>query len=151
MSDGRSADPGSPLQTGTVEAVADGVARVRLDRPAQCGGCHACGLGRAGGMVAELDALPGLKPGDRVRVALDPRGVWRGTFWIFVLPLAALVAGAVVGYRVKWLHRVLGLAPDVVSGLVGFVLMGTAFGLGMLRNRRLERDPACKPRIVARL
>jgi len=147
-----SAERGDPYETvGTVESIADGVARVRMDQPEHCGACHSCAAKNGGTMVAEMAAVPGLEPGDRVRIALDPRDVWRGTFWTFVLPLAGLIVGALVGYHATWLHGVLGLSADLTSGLCGLVFLSAAFALGMLRNRRLEAGAACQPRILARL
>ena len=142
----------NPYETvGTVESIADGVARVRMDQSGQCGPCHACAATDRGTMVAETAAIPGLEPGDRVRIALDPRGVWRGTFWTFVLPLTGLLVGALIGYHATWLHRTLRVSADLASGLCGLVLLAATFALGMLRNRRLEAGAACQPRILARL
>ena len=84
-------------------------------------------------------------------MALDPRGVWRGTFWTFVVPLAALIGGAAAGWHLRPLHRVVGGSADLAAGATGFILMGIAFALGMLRNRRLERTLACQPRLLRRL
>ena len=139
------------VHDGTVIDVTEGVARVKCERTTRCGSCCGCSTAQDGGMIAEVEAIPDLKPGDRVRVALDPQGVWRGTFWTFVLPLAGLVVGAAVGARLGFLRNGLGLSRDAAAALSGLVLMALVFALGMLRNRRQEQQPAFRPHIVRKL
>ena len=137
-------------QEGVVLSVEGGKARVRMERPKGCGRCRLC-REMEKDIVAEVEAPTGIRPGDRVRLTFDPRGVWRGTFWVFVLPLAGLVGGAVLGCRSRWIQETLGLGSEAASGLCGLVFLAIAFAASALRNRRLERSGRCRMRILGRV
>lgn len=88
---------------GTVSAVADGKALVVLENTSSCAGCsHSSGCnvaGMAGASPQVWVTTDGAAPevGSAVRVALA-RGSRRRAVWmLLVLPLAAIVAGAVAG------------------------------------------------------
>jgi sigma-E factor negative regulatory protein RseC len=80
-------------ELGSVLAVQDGRASVRLP-PSE--GCSSCGFCRSQGsdMFAELEAVPGLRVGDRVRVVRHPGGVLKAALLLYLAPAGALLCAA---------------------------------------------------------
>jgi positive regulator of sigma E activity len=80
-------------ELGSVLTVQDGRATVLLPRSE---GCPACGLCRSQGadMLAELDAVPGLRVGDRVRVERPRRGVLKAALLLCLAPVGVLLCAA---------------------------------------------------------
>ena len=80
-----------------------GWARVLTDRNGACGGCHS---GHGGGCHTCLAGAKfesratntvGAQPGDLVKVSLDPKRYFQGAAMLYLLPVTALLIGALVG------------------------------------------------------
>lgn len=122
-----------------------GRARVRTQRGAsceQCGAQHACSC-LGGGREALLwveDPL-GVRVGDRVTIAVPEGTVLRASVLAYLLPVAALVVGALVGHR---LASAWGVAADLGAAGLGLAGMAAAF----LLARYLGAKAVVAPRIV---
>ncbi len=121
------------------------VATIRSGSCESCGARHACG-GLGGGRDAEVwveDPL-GVQPGEAVVIAVPEGTVLRAGFWVYLVPVAALVAGAVVGNA--W-GPSFGVSADAGAALAGLAAMGAAF----LAARWLGGRSVAGPRIVGRV
>lgn len=132
---------------GTVIESRRGRARVEMTRPggcASCGGSGACGCsggGRPTRLWAE-DPL-GVAPGDRVVVAVPDGTVFKAGLLVYLVPAAALLAGAVAGNA---LAPSLGLSEDLGAAALGLLAMGGA----LAASRFLGGGPCAGPRVTGR-
>ncbi len=134
-------------ETARVLETRPGRALVATVRSSACEGCTARGacapLG--GGREARVwvDDPLGVSPGDRVVVAVPEAAVLRASLWVYLVPVLALVAGAVAGSR---LGPALGLSPDAGAALLGL----GAMALALVGSRWVSRGRSGGPRIVRR-
>ncbi len=133
-------------ETGKVLEVRPGRALVETQRGSACEGCAARGacahLG--GGREARVwvqDPL-GVSPGDRVTVAVPEAAVVKASFWVYLVPVLVLLAGAVAGNA---LGPRFGIGPDAGAAILGLVAMA-----GALVASRWGGRKTAMPRIVRR-
>ena len=132
-------------QIGIITSVEPGGwARVIMNRKGACGGCHPGGgchgclaSSRFEGRV--LNSV-GAQPGDLVQVSLASKDFLRGAAMLYLIPVVALMTGAVAGTwvagRIGWYQTaggVLGAAICLV--LAALILIG--LGRSRLAARRL--------------
>lgn len=132
----------------------DGYAWVETRQRSACGACSAsegCGTaalarlwGERRARVRAISALP-LQSGDAVIVGLAEGALLRGALLVYLLPLALLLAGALLGQAA---FAGAGEEPAIVAGAAGL-------GLGCLAarvwSRRLRGDGRFQPVVVRRL
>jgi len=106
------------------------------------GGCSGLGGGREA-RVWVTDPL-GVAEGERVVVAVPGELVVQASLLLYLVPVLALLAGAVLGNR---LAPGFGLNPDLGAAVLGVVAMALAFGAARLLGRRAGPGP----RIVNRV
>ncbi len=130
-----------------------GYAWVEIQRRSACGGCQAgdgCATAAlakiwSGGQVrvraiSELS----LQPGDAVIVGLADGVLLRGALLAYLLPLALLLAGALLGQAV---FAGAGEEPVVVSGVLG---LGLGFLAVRVLSRRFRDDVRYQPVVLRR-
>ena len=132
----------------TVVEVCPDRARVQTLRSGSCGSCKAKGgcSGLGGGREARVwvaDPL-GVAVGDRVVIAVPGATVVRASLFLYLVPVLALLAGAVLGNR---LAPDLGLHPDLGAAGLGVLAMTLAFGVARFAGRQAGDGP----RIVGRV
>lgn len=137
-------------ETGRVAAVEPGFAWVETRRQSSCGSCSArsgCGtsvlsrvLGQRTVRVRALDRI-GAAVGDEVILGLDDGALLRGSFAVYMVPLLALIAGALIAETV---------APQWGFG-DGLVMLGGVAGLaaGFLWLRLFSRRAGADARYQA--
>jgi len=132
-------------EQGTVIRVDRGRALVRTERTAACGACGARGAcsGLGGGREAEVwaDDPVGVEQGERVVLAVPAGTVIRASFLAYLLPVAALITGAVTGSR---LAAAAGVDPDLAAAGLGLAAMA----LALLAARWLGGGAGGGPRIT---
>jgi sigma-E factor negative regulatory protein RseC len=118
---------------------------VETQRRSSCGSCSAkgCGTGALSKVLGRrsqrlrvrnpIDA----RPGDAVVLGIDEQALLRGSLAVYIVPLLAMLAGALLGEVLapQW-----GSEPETLSLLLG--LAGLAAGFFWLHryNRRLSAD-----------
>lgn len=139
----------------TVTQLEDGFAWVETQRQSACGSCAAnkgCGTASLdrllGRRTARLRALnqAGARAGDRVVIGLREGALVQGSFAVYMVPLLALGAGAILGDTLAGqLGAGAGDAYAALFGGLGFLLGGL-----WLRgfSRRVARDPRYQPVIL---
>jgi sigma-E factor negative regulatory protein RseC len=132
----------------TVVEVQPGRARVQTLRSGACGSCKARGgcSGLGGGREARVwvsDPL-GVTVGDRVVIAVPGGTVVRASLLLYLVPVVALLAGAILGNR---LAPHLGMEPDLGAVLLGVLAMALAFGGARLAGARSGEGPRVERRV----
>lgn len=78
-------------------------ALVKVKRSSMCEGCNSSGachsLGGANEMEAEALNLAEASEGDHVLLSMNPRSVLKIAFLVYLVPVIALVIGAIVGEK----------------------------------------------------
>lgn len=135
-------------ESGRVMRTAGDSAWVQTERRSSCGSCSSrkgCGTGALAGLFGarahEVEVLNpiGAQPGDDVVVGISESLLVRGSAAVYLLPLLALVAGAMLA---EGLAPQLGMAGSDTPAIIGG-LLGLAAGFLWLRrrNRRWSSDP----------
>ena len=109
-------------------------------------GCKSCGLCARHGdrMLLEVDAVPGLEPGQRVYIDGGQKA-WAASLLLFIVPIVDLIIGIIVGQVVD-----IGLPADLASAIFGSTLFGLSLGTVLIwdRHHRKTAKPD-RPRIIA--
>ena len=133
-------------ERGTVVRLSEGRAAVRLARqpgPA-CQQCRACQT--TGGELLLWVEARDLVVGDEVTLEVPLPNVWRSIALVFGLPLAAVVAGLVLGSQWAGLQQVARLGPEWTAVAASAVLGALAFLAAMIEDRRFAKRH--RPEIV---
>ncbi len=118
-------------QIGYVTEVANGRAKVRIDRESSCGGnCVSCKGCPQSALVAECVSDGELKVGDRAEVSMPTGGFFRNVFLGYGTLVILVIAFAVLGYII--------FKSDIAS-VVGAVF-GLALGIVLLKLCFKGRD-----------
>ena len=100
-------------QEGMVLEVSGRMAKVKTSRHNDCENCGACPGNSA--MVLDARNSIGAKPGQRVLVEIKEINMLKAAFTVYILPLIAAFAGAIVG---DFIGRFLGF-EELISRLIG--------------------------------
>jgi sigma-E factor negative regulatory protein RseC len=134
-------------ERGQVVEVRSGRALVETVRSGSCEACgarHACGC-TGGGREARVwvDDPIGVRPGERVTIAVSEGTVLRASVLVYLLPVVALVIGAIVGNAFA---PSFGWSADLGAAGLGLGCMVLAF----VASRYLGGRSAAGPTIVGR-
>jgi len=134
-------------ENGTVVKASGGRAAIRIRREAgeACRGCTACRPMGDEGLVLWVEA-ESLAEGDEVTVEVPLPNPWHGIVLVFALPLAALVAGLVIGNAWTGWQTAVRLGPEAAGIVLGGGLALAAFVLARLYERRFDRRH--QPRLI---
>ena len=95
-------------------------AQVRLERHSDCNNCGACGGQNI--VLMEAENRIGARSGQHVEIELRNQNILKSAFIVFILPLSAILAGAVAGF---WSYRFLHYGEtllEVTGGIIFFLL-----------------------------
>jgi len=134
-----------------VAEAGDGYAWLEIQRQSACGSCHASGgCGTAtlaklwGGRPARTRAVSDLplRPGDEVIVGLADGVLLRGALLAYLLPLALMLAGALLGEA-----AFAGVGDEPVA-LLGALGLGLGFLAVRVSSRRWQDDTRFQPVVL---
>ncbi len=131
-----------------VAEVSAGRVWLEKNRRSACSGCaEACPSALSGGLFGDkrvrlqvISDLP-LLTGDKVLVGIEEDVLASGSFWIYLLPLICLFAGALLGKSIA--------GSDLASVLGGLAGLGLCFA-GLKAVRLFDRE-AYQPVILRKL
>jgi sigma-E factor negative regulatory protein RseC len=121
---------------------ADGaLAEVKTVKTEACASCSAKGFCHDSGREMTVSVLNSVnaRPGDRVRLEIATGAFVKVMFLLYIVPVLALLAGALIGLAVG------GDEAAAVGALIGFVL---AVALVRSKGRKMGAMAAYQPRIV---
>lgn len=130
---------GELRSVGTVTELRGDMALVRFKRTKACGDCHACvsfGTDEAG---TEIRNTLGAKVGDRVAIELHSGSVFTASLILYGIPLAALLAGVLIGSRIS----------DAAAALIGIGAALLALLCIRLFEPRFRKLGKFEPRMTA--
>ena len=134
-------------EQGMVIQAADGLARIKVGRHAECVSCGACASSRH--VIVEVVNTLGACPGQRVVFVMPEQQVMTGAFVVFALPLLAAVIGILAGWEMAlWLtvDGVVSSSYGAAAGGVFFFLLSLVFVKSF--DRRVARRQKEKPVIT---
>lgn len=120
----------------------DGWARVLSDRKGACGGCHSghdgCRSCLAGSKFeSRVTNAVGAQPGDLVKVRLNSGSFYKGAALLYLLPIVALMIGALSGAwgaeQIGW-QQTTGAVSGAAAGI----------GIAILILTRLDRSRSAR-------
>lgn len=126
-----------------------GTAWVKTVRSSACDSCssrHACQAG-GGGKEMEVEAINTVnaRVGDRIVLNIKTTSLLKATFLLYVFPVLALIAGALLG---QWVAGLRGSDSSAMAALFGFLFFGLAFIVIRITGRYLSKDASYKPEII---
>lgn len=129
----------------------DGRARILIDRKGACDGCHTTGSGcRTCLSSAKMESLVinsvGARSGDIVQVSLKSGNLFAGAAVLYILPVLALIGGALIGSAEYAMLGWDGTSATILGGGVGLAI-GFGVVMGLDRCAWIRRHLA--PRITA--
>jgi len=129
----------------------DGRARIVIDRKGACDGCHTSGSGcRSCLSSARMESLVintvGARSGDIVQVSLKSGSLFAGAALLYILPVLALIGGALVGSAES---AALGWDGNGATVLGGGAGLAVGFGVVMGLDRCAWIRRRLAPRITA--
>jgi sigma-E factor negative regulatory protein RseC len=128
-----------------------GTAWVRTTRSSACescssrGACHGEGDGKQMEMEVEAINTADARVGDRIVLNIENGSLLKATFLLYVFPILAMIAGAVLGQAVAVMR---GTDPSGLSALFGFLFFGLAFIVIRVTGRRLSKNASYRPEII---
>ena len=129
---------------GTIIAIENAQATVEITGCESCGGCRICATFGDSSKRLVVNAIPGLRIQQRVRIEGLGVSSWLGVAMVFVVPLLGLVLGVILGQAIP----VAGLTPDTFSIILGLGLLGAGFGGALLYERLVLRRKKVSPHIA---
>ena len=129
---------------------------VETRRQSTCGSCAAkqgCGTSALakvlGNRLARVRAINHgvAQVGDQVVIGIDEQALVRGSLAIYLVPLAGLLLGAVVGALMSTRLLVMGEGLTIGLGIAG-LLLGLAWVRGF--TRRIHNDSRYQPVVIRR-
>ena len=126
-----------------------GTAWVKTTRSSACASCSskdAC-HGEGSGKEMEVEAINTAEAqvGDRIVLNIKTASLLKATFLLYVFPILAMIAGAVLGQTVADFR---GIDPSGLSALFGFLFFGLAFIAIRITGRRLSKNISYQPEII---
>ncbi|MEJ2470131.1 MAG: SoxR reducing system RseC family protein [Desulfuromonadales bacterium] len=139
-------------ENGTVVALKDDhTAIVSCQKSSLCENCatkDCCTLGDDNrSRQIEVKNGLGARVGDQVRIATTTRSFLQSSFLLYIVPLIALVIGAIAGLLIGERFDV-GLDPNVMSAIFGMFFMVGSFVILRVGSRALSQE-TYMPTIVA--
>ena len=136
-------------ETAVVVSASGNRAMVKTVRSEACSGCSAQGACHAlgGGKEMRVEVLNYLRAGegDRVELALPEGSFLKASVITYVIPLASILAGAIVGHVSGGF---LGLSQNGAAILLSALGLGLSMPVVYKLNRRLGGDEQFIPRIT---
>ncbi len=90
-------------------------------------------------MLVEAHNPLGASVGDRVKIVTSSRSFLQSSFILYIVPLLALVVGAILGHTVGQ-RLVDGPDPDLLSAIVGVVFLVGSFFVIRIGSRALPKE-----------
>jgi len=131
------------VETGRVVKVKDGKAMIEIARSSACEKCHTdCGI-KSGQrtMLVEVNDPIGVHEDQYVQLSMQSASALRASFIVYMIPLLALVVGALLG---EYLGTTFGIRNGLEI-LFSFGFLGLSLIVVRLYNNRFKQDLKNQP------
>lgn len=122
---------------------------VRTERSSSCKACSSrdscMNVGNGNEMEVETVNEAGAQTGDRVLISLETASLVKVLFVIYIFPILAMLAGAVLGQKVASL---LSWDESLCAMICSFLSFFIAFRIIKSRGNKMAENKAYKPRII---
>ena len=135
-------------EEGTVQKTLPGKAIVKVQRHAACEHCDsrgACDIFEGKEVEVEVINEMEAKEGDRVEVSVPGRSLLKLSFFVYFLPVVALVIGATIG---NYLGPAAGISAALAAIVCGGVMMGATFWILRRMDKLAVSTDAYSPKIT---
>ena len=134
-------------EQGIIERLSGPMAMVRIERTSACATCQAresCREVSGRDMIVEVANELGAGEGDRIEISIPSGSFLMLSFIVYLLPVAALIAGAIAGGTVA---RALDINLTLASIAGGCLAMGVTF----YALKRLDRSTRARKEFRPRM
>ena len=118
------------------------IAQVLCQKNSACAHCSAEGVCNPGdtGQARTVEAFNpiGAQVGDQVRLSVTTRSFLRSSFLLYIVPLIALIIGAIIGQEIAPLFKN-GLDANALSAIMGSGLMALSFLVIRMSSKLLAK------------
>lgn len=133
-------------ETGVVTKTDGVMATVLVEKKSSCENCgvgSACTSSEKGMEIEALNPVQA-KVGQTVKVSIKAQTYLKGTILVYGIPLAALIAGAILGQNIgeKYLK---GISSDISAAFFGFAALIIAFMVIGVWSKKTETKTEYKP------
>ncbi len=122
---------------------------VRTERSNSCKGCssrESCNsVGTGNEMEVEAINEAGAKAGDRVLISLETASLVKVLFVIYIVPILAMLAGALIGQKAAPLFS---MDESLAAVICSFLFFFMAFRIIKVKGNKMAENKAYKPIIV---
>ncbi len=137
-------------EEGTVLKIEGEVAFLRAERSGACDSCttrEACESTGGSEMRVEATNTIGAKVGDRVAFTVSPSELLKAGVVLYLVPLLGFMGGVVMGQVIaaKFLP---GTDADLLSAVLGFVLLLFTYGVIKVVSARADTSGIKRPRVT---
>lgn len=138
-----------PTEKGVVIRTEDGRAWVKTQKSSACEGCRSkdsCG-NPGGGKEMEVETVnsAGARTGDLVLISFDTAPLIRVFSLVYLFPVLALLAGAIVGQR---LSDYFGTDESLTSLISGAIFFAGAFFVVKFSSNRMAEKGDYRPKVL---
>lgn len=139
-------------KTGVVKAIQGRMALVVTRLEPVCESCKAkdaCTSLGGGGANAEVKArnTVGAEAGDVVTISISSSSLLKASFFVYMLPILAMVGGIVLGHL---LSRLISVDENILVGLFGLLAFSGAFVWLKKQGDKLFRKQEFIPEIISK-
>lgn len=133
-------------EEGIVREIEGDEALVALVDQGGCESCPSAGICHTAGNERQVRALngPGARVGQRVKVVMQGQMYLKGTMVVYGLPMAVLVAGAILGQTLAE-NFFPAIHPDLMAAGTGLSAMVLVFLGARAWSRKIERSGTVRP------
>lgn len=141
----------SLTKTGVVKGIRGRRAIVVTRMEPECEGCAAraaCSATGGGGANVEVLALNtiGAEAGDIVTISIRGSSIVKVSFLVYMIPILALLAGAILGV---WLSGLADVDENVAAGILGLLALCGSFVWVKKKGEELSQKKEFIPEIVS--
>jgi sigma-E factor negative regulatory protein RseC len=137
-------------EEGIVVETEGDLAKVAVLKKSACEACAAAGVCHPGGAddsYLEASNPLGARKGEKVKVVVAPQMYLKASIILYGVPMAALIAGAILGKNVAGRYGASGNS-DLWAFLAGMACLGISFFFIRMYNKKVERTAEYKPMIT---
>ncbi len=132
-------------EQGTVEGLKGGKSVVRIERSSACASCESkasCHIEGDKELLVEVRNILGAREGDRVEISMPTASVMKISAFVYIVPVAGLIAGAILG---GWLADLFPIGDNASRVLGGALGLGLSLAIVIYFDRSVRSRPDYQP------